>query len=85
VVTLAVKTGYTFNGVAADSFTYTGVAQISNAANSGIVTITFPATAASGTVVNAFSLDGKVTAPVRGATPVTAFSDTEQYTGTIAW
>ncbi|GHV71376.1 hypothetical protein AGMMS49928_22860 [Spirochaetia bacterium] len=45
VVTLKTKTGYTFSGVAANSFTYTGATAV-NAANSGIVTITFPATAA---------------------------------------
>jgi hypothetical protein len=49
------------------------------------VTITFPATAASGTVVNALSLDGKVTAPVKGATPGATAINEAQYTGTIAW
>jgi hypothetical protein len=48
VVMLIAKTGYTFNGVAADSFTYTGATSVTNAANSGTVTITFPATAADG-------------------------------------
>jgi hypothetical protein len=45
VVTLEAKTGYTFTGIAANSFTYTG-ATVANVADSGIVTITFPATAA---------------------------------------
>jgi hypothetical protein len=45
VLTLTVKEGWTFNGVAADSFTYTGAA-VANVVNSGTVTITFPATAA---------------------------------------
>jgi hypothetical protein len=85
-VTLAAKTGYTFSGVVSDTFTYTGAA-VTNAANSGTVVITFPATAAEGadTVVNAFSLDGKVTAPVRDATPDTTAINEAQYTGTIAW
>jgi hypothetical protein len=39
LVTLSAKTDYTFTGVAANSFTYTG-ATVSNAANSGTVTIT---------------------------------------------
>jgi hypothetical protein len=87
VVTLTAKTGYTFTGAASDTFTYTGAASVTNAANSGTVTITFPATAAEGadTVVNAFSLDGKVTAPVRGATPNTTAINETQYTGAIAW
>jgi hypothetical protein len=86
VVTLTAKTGFTFSGVVSDTFTYTGAA-VTNAANSGTVTITFPATAAAGadTVVNAFSLDGKVTAPVKGETPDTTAIDEAQYTGSIAW
>jgi hypothetical protein len=87
LVTLTAKTGYTFDGVAENSFTYTGATSVSNAAGSGTVTITFPATAAPGqsTAVNAFSLNGRVTAPVKDAQPVTTGIDTVQYTGTIAW
>jgi formylglycine-generating enzyme required for sulfatase activity len=48
VVTLQAKEGYTFTGVGADSFTHGGAATIRNAADSGIVTITFPATEPSG-------------------------------------
>ncbi|GHU84246.1 hypothetical protein FACS189473_1000 [Spirochaetia bacterium] len=44
VVTLTPKTGFSFNGVEAGSFTYTGATSVTNAANSGIVTITFPKT-----------------------------------------
>jgi hypothetical protein len=44
VVTLTAKTGYTFDGVGGNSFTYTGATSVTNAANSGTVTITFPAT-----------------------------------------
>jgi hypothetical protein len=86
VLTLTAKVGYTFSGVGANSFSYTGAA-VTNATNSGTVTITFPATAAPGedTVVNAFSLDGKVTAPVRDSQPDTGPIDTAQYTGTLVW
>gem|GEM_PF-5138711 len=45
-VTLTAKAEYTFTGVAANSFTYTGSTSITNAANSGAVSIVFPATAA---------------------------------------
>jgi hypothetical protein len=43
LVTLSVKAGYTFTGVLANSFTYTG-ASVSNSVNSGTVTITFSKT-----------------------------------------
>jgi hypothetical protein len=87
VVTLAPKTGWTFEGVVANSFTYSGATSTANTAGSGIVTITFPATAAAGDPdpVNAFVLDGKVTASVAGAIPVTTAINETQYTGTVAW
>jgi len=44
VVTLTAKTDYTFTGLAANSFTYTGATSVTNGENSGVVTITFPAT-----------------------------------------
>jgi hypothetical protein len=87
VVTLAPKTGFTFTGVAANAFTYSGATSVTNTAGSGTITITFPATAEEGanTVVNILDLTSKVTAPVKDAAPITAFSETTQYTGTIAW
>jgi hypothetical protein len=88
VVTLAVKTGYTFDGVGANSFAYTGATEIRNAANSGTVTITFPETEANEpepAVVSALSLTGLVTAPARGGTPDTTAINETQYTGSIAW
>jgi hypothetical protein len=45
VLTLTANEGYTFMGVGADAFTCTGGTTITNPADSGIVTITFPATA----------------------------------------
>jgi hypothetical protein len=45
LVTLTAKTGCTFTGVTADSFTFTGATSVTNAVNGGTVTITFPATA----------------------------------------
>ncbi|MDR2210898.1 MAG: SUMF1/EgtB/PvdO family nonheme iron enzyme [Spirochaetaceae bacterium] len=48
VINLAAKTGYTFNGLAAGNFSYTGAAAVNQPAGTGInltVTITFPATA----------------------------------------
>jgi hypothetical protein len=86
VLTLTAKPGYTFSGVVSGTFTCTGAA-VTNAANSGTVIITFPATAAAGTdtVVNAFSLNSLVTAPVTGAAPNTTGINTVQYTGSVAW
>jgi formylglycine-generating enzyme required for sulfatase activity len=84
-ITLTAKSGYTFTGFAG-TFSYPGATAVNYA--DGIVTVTFPATAAEGedTIVNAgLDLTGEVTAPVRGAAPVTTAIDTEQYTGTVAW
>jgi formylglycine-generating enzyme required for sulfatase activity len=44
VITLTAKSGYTFTGLGANSFSHSGAASVVNAANSGFVTITFPAT-----------------------------------------
>jgi hypothetical protein len=86
VLTLTAQDGYTFTGLGENAFTYGG-ATVSNDANSGTLTISFPATAAEGTdtTVTALDLSGKVTAPVKGAAPVTAFTATDQYTGVIVW
>jgi predicted small secreted protein len=84
VLTLTAKSGYTFTGLVEDSFTYTGATSVTNAANSGTVTITFP-TAAAPVAVTDLNLTGKVTAPVRGAALDTTAIDAGQYTGTIAW
>lgn len=45
-ISLTAKKGYTLVGVEADFFTLTGADSVSNAANSGIITAVFPATAA---------------------------------------
>ncbi len=80
-IALTAKTGYTLNGVAANSFTITG-ATATNAANTGTVAAIFPATAAA--PITLLSIPG-VVAPVRGAVPVTTAINTAQYTGTITW
>ena len=43
-ITLSEKPGYTFQGVAADFFTVAGASSVSNSADTGVVTATFPAT-----------------------------------------
>jgi hypothetical protein len=86
-VTLKAKTGFTFTGVKANSFTYTD-ATVTNAANSGIVTITFPAVKSA--PVTELALDDFVIRPVKSAEPDPEFKTTTtsptQYTGgTITW
>jgi hypothetical protein len=44
-ITLTAKSGYTLQGVSAGFFTVAGALSVSNAANSGVVTATFPPTA----------------------------------------
>jgi hypothetical protein len=83
LVTLSAKSGYTFTGVLQNSFSYTNATTVSNGANSGTVTITFPATAAE--VVNALNLSSLLTAPVKGNAPVTTAINETQYTGNIEW
>lgn len=46
-ITLLPKDGYTLNGVAANFFTVAGAVSVSNAADSGVITVVFPATAKS--------------------------------------
>jgi hypothetical protein len=55
-ITLTTKAGYTLQGVGANSFTVTG-ATVNNAADSGVVTATFPATVAAAPVVPVVTLE----------------------------
>jgi len=81
-ITLTPKPGYTLQGVAANFFTVAGASAVSNSANTGVITATFPETAAA--VINISAIQG-VTVPVRGGTPVTTITATDQYTGTVTW
>jgi hypothetical protein len=81
-IILTPKEGYTLTGVAANFFTVAGADSDTNAANSGMVTAIFPATEA--TPVNIAAIQG-VTVPVIGAAPAAAITQTNQYTGTVAW
>jgi len=79
-ITLTPKGGYTFIGVGEDFFSVDR-ASCTNDADSGVVTAMFPATPATITIS---AIDG-VTVPVAGAAPVTAITETSQYTGTVIW
>ena len=88
-VTLTAKAGYTLTGVALNSFTYTGATSVANAANAGVVTITFPATVIIDVTSAAFTLiaaNNTVTITLTGGTfaagPFTATDFT--FTGTDA-
>ncbi|WP_461255310.1 hypothetical protein [Treponema sp. R80B11-R83G3] len=81
-ITLTAKSGYTFQGVAANFFIVVGAASVRNNANSGVVTAVFPET--SGAIVNIAAIKG-VTAPAVGNTPVTEITETDQYVGTVTW
>jgi len=81
-ITLTAKSGFTLTGVAANFFTVAGADTDTNPINSGVVTAVFPETAA--VVINIAAIPG-VTAPVAGATPVSAITETDQYTGTVTW
>jgi hypothetical protein len=85
-VTLTAVSGYTFNGVGANAFTHSGaVGPVTNAANTGVVTIPFPATASvTAAAVSDLDLTAKLPSPVMGGTAVTYFS-APQYTGTVDW
>jgi hypothetical protein len=78
VVTMLPVSGYTFTGVAKNSFGHkTPGTLVTNEANSAVVTIAFPIP------VTDLDLSGLVTA-ASGAAPVTAI-DAAQYTGTVEW
>jgi hypothetical protein len=85
-VTLAAASGYTFNGVVADAFSHDGApGAVTNGANSGTVTIVFPATTGvTAATVTDLDLTLKVSAPATGDAPATYFA-APHYTGTVAW
>ncbi|GHV58906.1 hypothetical protein FACS1894103_1240 [Campylobacterota bacterium] len=58
VVTLTANAGYTFTGVAADTFIHTGADSVTNGANSGVITIVFPITAPSAPTLTLTSAGG---------------------------
>lgn len=84
-ITLTAKSGYTFTGLAADFFTVAGADSVNNDANSGVVTAVFPATGATPpTTINIAAIPD-VTPPAAGEMPVSAITETDQYTGTVSW
>jgi hypothetical protein len=80
-ITLTAIAPYDFTAVPENSFTVAG-ATATNAAGSGIITAVFPATDDS--VITISAIPG-VTAPVTGGAPVSAITETDEYTGTVTW
>jgi len=84
-ITLTALSGFTFQGVAANSFAVAG-ATVSNAANTGIVTAVFPATGN----ITIPSVAITVMSPVAGAAPNTGAMGSGSYNSnysisTVAW
>jgi hypothetical protein len=52
VVTLSASQHYTFSGVPANAFSYSGASSVANSVNNGTVTITFPRTAGTVSAAN---------------------------------
>ena len=80
-ITLTPTSGYTLTGVSANFFTVAGATPVTNLANAGVITAVFPATT---TTISAPAIAG-VTAPVRGATPVSTTTAGTGYTGAVTW
>ena len=82
IITLTAKSGYTLQGVAADFFTVAGAKSVSNDTNSGVITALFSATAPTSTS----SVSISITAPVKGATPMSTASGVGNFSiGLVSW
>jgi len=84
-ITLTPKQGYTLTGVAANFFTVAGARNVTNSANSGVVTAAFPATDAEPLIVVDIKEISGLTPPSGGGTPTSSITETEQFTGTVTW
>jgi hypothetical protein len=86
-VNLQVRTGYTFTGIGAGSFTHNkgtpSFAIETSDSTKGVVTIPFAATAKH-TISGTLDLTSYFTAPAAGGTPVTALTGSN-FTGTVSW
>jgi hypothetical protein len=84
-VTLTAETGYTFDGLAANAFSYAGASSVVFDPLTGVVTVTFEITAPAVTAVN---LTPSITAPETGIAPIYDFTspDSSQYGDTtVVW
>jgi hypothetical protein len=81
-ITLTAASGYTLTGVSANFFSVAGATTVTHAADSGVITVVFPATAPR--IISAPAIAG-VTAPVKDATPVSTTTAGTGYTGVVSW
>jgi hypothetical protein len=81
-ITITPKTGYTLTGVPANDFTVSSLPGAGNAANSGVITAVFSATAT--LPINTSAPVPGISAPSARSTATTSI-DTPQYTATVAW
>ena len=84
-ITLTPKSGFTLDGVGANSFTVAEATTATNPVNSGEVTAVFPPTDVVPDVVIDIAAIPGVTAPATGSIPNDVVMDTMQYTGTVLW
>jgi len=86
ILSLTAKKGYTFTGIAVDSFTHTGASSVNTTGSEDTCTVTiiFPETFGD-KLVTETDLSALVKAPVAGAAPNIVPIDEDQYTGTIEW
>ena len=82
-VTLRAKYCYTLQGVKADFFTIEGATSASNAANSGVVTVVFPATAANDSAAADYNISGLTQTYDGSPKAVTVTSKTGKSNGAI--
>ncbi len=96
-ITITPKTGYTLTGLSANFFSAAGATSVSNAANSGTVTVVFPATTVStaaqfetalanntvATIILSETITGNVTATRTGATNFTIDFGTYSLVGSL--
>ena len=83
-ITLTPKSGWTMQGVMAFFFKVAGATTVRNSADSGVIIAVFPKTGATTATINIAEIQG-FTVPVIGGIPVTAITETAQYTGTVTW
>ena len=87
-ITLTAKTGFTLAGVAADFFTVAGATSANNAANNGVITAVFPATASPTPVITITqnpAVSTTVTAGSITASLTVAATATDGATPTYQW
>jgi hypothetical protein len=82
IITLTAKEGFTLVGVEDDFFTVAGAVSATNKANSGVITVEFPATTE---IPVSISSIGGIAVPVTGKKPVTEITENAQYGGTVTW